>query len=303
MLLGSAAIAAAPAVAVSGAWQEPASEADEIASVQSHAKKAGIGPLSSGGTTRFLGLGDAGDRFRKSALSICESLATAFLPHFHEKGFHLTLPKRRMTVITLKDEASYAAYLGEEPGTRVGGHYDLETNRLVMFDFRPSRDAMQVEADPELVNLLALVHETTHLLCFNTGLLSRQTDVPDCVSEGLATYVEVWRKKPPTKIGAVNGPWLRFLLAAPQLMPMADLLATDESFWNDKTQDLSYAQSWLFVHYMLKYDTPRRSFQSYLAGILAQSTAAQRLEYAEKHLGSLKTLDRDLSRYLKRLAR
>ena len=300
MLLGSAAISAAPAVAVSGAVQEPVSEAEEIASVQSHAKKAGIGPLSDGGTAHFLGLGDTADRFRKTALGICESLAAAFLPYFRQKGFKLALPKRRMTVITLKDEASYAAYLGEKPGTRVGGHYDLETNRLVMFDFRPSREEMNVEADPELVNLLALVHETTHLLCFNTGLLSRQADVPDCVSEGLATYAEVWRRKPPTKIGAVNRAWLQFLLAAQQLMPIADLLATDESFWKDKTQDLSYAQSWLLVHYLLK-KTDR--LPKYLDGIPAQATAAQRVEYAEKHLGSLKTLDHELSRYLKGLDR
>ncbi len=66
----------------------------------------------------------------------------------------------------------------------VGGHYDLDTNRLVMFDFRPASDEIDLQADPERVNLLALVHETTHLLCFNTGMLSRQTDVPDWVSEG-----------------------------------------------------------------------------------------------------------------------
>ena len=55
-------------------------------------------------------------------------------------------------------------------------------------------------ADPERVNLLALVHETTHLLCFNTGLLSRKANVPAWVSEGLATYVEIWRNKQ-TQIG------------------------------------------------------------------------------------------------------
>ena len=40
--------------------------------------------------------------------------------------------------MTLKDQASYAAYLGVKPGDAVGGgHYELDTNRLVIFDFRP----------------------------------------------------------------------------------------------------------------------------------------------------------------------
>ena len=64
--------------------------------------------------------------------------------------------------------------------------------------------------DPTRVNLLTLVHETTHLLCFNTGLLSRETSVPDWVSEGLATYVELWKNKQ-SRIGDPNGPWLTYL--------------------------------------------------------------------------------------------
>ena len=144
----------------------------------------------------------------------CESLSAAFLPQFREKGFkNLAMPAQRLTVITLKDKESYRAFLGEDPGKMVGGHYDLDTNRLVMFDFRPTIDEIDLQADPERVNLLALVHETTHLLCFNTGLLSRQADVPDWVSEGLATYVELWQKnkKPATPIGVVNRPWLMSL--------------------------------------------------------------------------------------------
>ena len=162
--------------------------------MQAIAKKGGLGPFNTGRTEHFLGLGDAEDVFRDTALRICESLAPEFLRHFHEKGFDVALPKKRLTVITLKDAESYQAYTGEDPGLLVGGHYDLDTNRLVMFDFRPKGQQPGAVVNPERVNLLALVHETTHLLCFNTGLLSRNANVPDWVSEGLATYVELWRK-------------------------------------------------------------------------------------------------------------
>ncbi len=96
-----------------------------------------------------------------------------------------------MTVITLKDDSSFRAFIGADPGDDVGGHYDLETNQLVVFDFRDKKEDKPGNA--ERVNLFSLIHETAHMLCFNTGLLSRQADVPDCISEGLATFVEMWR--------------------------------------------------------------------------------------------------------------
>ena len=283
-----------------------ANEADEIAAVQALAKKAGLVRFTDSRRDHFLGLGDAPEVFRKTALGICESLSEAFLLHFRQKGFNLAMPAQRLTVITLKDKESYRAFLGEDPGKMVGGHYDLDTNRLVMFDFRPTSDEIDLQADPERVNLLALVHETTHLLCFNTGLLSRQTDVPDWVSEGLATYVELWqRKKPATAIGTVNRPWLQCLRAGRSWIMIPDLVADDKSFWDEKTQQLSYGESWLLVHYLMKTDA-RPKFQAYLAELppQGQGTAAKRVALAEKHLGSLKKLDRELAdHYLKRLAR
>jgi hypothetical protein len=307
VLLAAAVSPAMPRVGLSMQSKVDASDADEIAAVQALAKKAGLVPFKDSHTDHFLGLGDAPEVFRKTALGICESLSAAFLPHFRQKGFNLAMPAQRLTVITLKDKESYGAFLGEDPGKMVGGHYDLDTNRLVMFDFRPTSDEIDLQADPQRVNLLALVHETTHLLCFNTGLLSRQTDVPDWVSEGLATYVELWqRKKPATSIGTVNRPWLQCLRASRSWIVIPDLVADDKTFWDEKTQQLSYGESWLLVHYLMKTDAQFPKFRAYLAELppQGQGTAANRVALAEKHLGSLKKLDRELAdRYLKRLAR
>jgi hypothetical protein len=203
-----------------------------------------------------------------------------------------------LTVITLKDEISYQAYSGIDPGQTGGGHFDLDTNRLVIFDFRPKGEQAAVVANPVRVNLLALVHETTHLLCFNAGLLSRKGDVPKWVSEGLATYAEMWRKNT-THIGAANRPWLDYLRKrSVPWITVTDLIATDKTFddGDDATAQLSYAESWLLVHYLMK--EPRLpAFRAYLAG-LPSAPAGGRVEYAEKHLVSLKTLDRELGREL-----
>ena len=39
-------------------------------------------------------------------------------------------------------------------------------------------------------NMETLAHEGTHQLSFNTGLLSREGDMPLCIVEGLGTYGE-----------------------------------------------------------------------------------------------------------------
>jgi hypothetical protein len=284
-----------------------ADEKQEIAQVQAIANKAGLGPFSLTRTENFLCLGDAPVLFCETALRKCESLAEAFLSYFRGRGFKLDMPQHRSTVIALKDDASYAAYIGEAPGDEVGGQYDLDTNRLVIFDFRPRR--AELAADPERVNLFTLVHETTHLLCFNTGLLSRKADVPACVSEGLATYVELWRPAPDrkAKIGAKNRPRLDALIGArnnaERWIPIADILANDDLVQNEKTGQLAYAESWLLVDFLFKNSAMLTKFKAYLAELPTDAGATKRLTYAEARLGSLKTLNHDVNRHAQRVIR
>jgi hypothetical protein len=286
--------------------KKDAADAAEIVLVQTIATKAGLGRFARSHTEHFLGLGDADDRFRRAALDICESLAPAFLQHFRDKGFKdLALPQKRLSVITLKSAESYQAFTGKDPGPLVGGHFDLDTNRLVIFDFRQTGEGPAVVNNPQRVNRLALVHETTHLLCFNTGLLSRQVDVPAWVSEGLATYVELWQKKV-TRIGELNGPWLFCLRDAKKTsnpwIPITELVADDKAFDDDETAQLAYAESWLLVHYLMK-EPHLLQFRAYLGGLAIPLEATRRVSHVERHLGPVKDLEHDVERYLKRLSR
>jgi hypothetical protein len=303
-MLGFGATSVAPAARAGEAGGDP-DEASEIASVQASARKAGLGPFALNRTKHFLCLGNGPDKFRAAALGICESLAQALIPYFNERGFKLAFPPRSPTVIALKDSASYKAYIGEDPGEVVGGHFDLDTNRLVIFDFRP--DQSEAWNNPERINLLTLVHETTHLLCFNTGLLSLKADVPACISEGLATYVELWRPRGRGKIGTTNGPRLKALVAAREngepWIPIADLLANDDLFREEKSAQLAYVESWLLVHYLIKTPAQLTNLKAYLAKIPAAAGAAKRVEYAEASLGSLQALDHEVSRHGQRLMR
>ena len=132
-----------------------------------------------------------------------------------------------MTVITLKDKASYAEFNGEPAEEEDGGRYDLDSNRLIVFDFRSNKT--ELDATPQRVNLLALVHETVHLLCYNSGMLGLNHDVPDAISEGLATFCELWQTRGRGKIGTVNNPRLLALSnATDEGAPLdSDLAAID----------------------------------------------------------------------------
>jgi hypothetical protein len=282
-------------------------ELAEIAKVEAIARKSGIGPFTHGSTEHFIGLGDAPAAFRQAGMARAEAFTKAFLAYFGALGFKVELPPQRMTVMTLKNENSYQALIGREnPGMAVGGHYDIDTNRLVMFDLRNQQARLAVPA--ERLNSFTLVHETAHMLCFNTGVLSRQADVPACISEGLATYAELWDPNVKGSIGVRNRERFKALWDSegnPQKwIPLAALLKIDDRFDDPDTEQVAYAESWLLAHFLLKRDAWRSKFQAYLAGLKDQPQGpAGRIKYAESQLGPLDVLDRDLRNYARQQGR
>jgi hypothetical protein len=279
-------------------------EAKEIAQVKALGQKVGLREFSENHTAHFLGLGDADADYCKPALAICESLAKDFLTHFRDRGFKLSLPPNRMTVVTLKDKASYRALAGDNPGATVGGHYDLETNRLVVFDFRNERQ--DLAAQPEHVNLFTLVHEAVHMLSFNTGLLARKGDVPACIAEGLATYGEFWRTKGKGKLGAPNRRRLQALInsgdGAATWIPLDKLLTDDSLFEKAEWEQAAYAESWLLANHLLKRGSPQLAkFHAYLARIAEPPRAKTRLQIFEEEIGSIDELNREMHRSAQKL--
>jgi hypothetical protein len=261
----------------------------------------------------FLVVGDAPDPFRERALEVCEMLGQTFLDHFDEKKFTVAYPDdRRLSVVVLRSPESYAAYQGVPADEVIGGHYDLGVNRLVIFDSRPA--GRNEEAAATRVNTFALVHETAHLLSFNTGLLSREADVPLAISEGLATYVELW--VPPSRgrsrgrrepIGIINRPRLQALLdardAEESWIPLATILEDDESFRRVETRQLAYAEAWLLVHNLLKTPSRLAGFRTYLDRLRQARGTRSRLTDLESTLGPLDRLDREVKRYKTRILR
>jgi len=285
---------------------EPQGSIDEaLANIQSRAKKAGLKRFESQRSPeeRFVGIGDAPATFRGRAIEICEALAKVYLEYFEAKGFEVQYPRIPLILVILKDQDSYQAYAGGAPGASVGGHYDVESNELVIFDFRDTDLNLAVKA--ERVNTFTLVHESLHQLTYNSGLLSRKGDVPVAISEGLATFGENWQaSNRRSTLGAKNSGRLG-VFRQPNLradwIKVEDVLAGDDRFDPEKNDEdqvqLAYAVSWLLVHYLIRTPARLPKFQAYLKAIQARTDPSHRLEDAQSHLGDLARLDQDVRKY------
>jgi hypothetical protein len=276
---------------------------DDASEVEVIGRKAGLEGFGRAETAHYLGLGNAPAAFRAESVATCETLAEDFLKHFREKGFDdLTLPKSRLTLVVLADARSFGLFTGEKQDQAIGGHYELDTNRLVTFDFRGDQAGLAIAA--ERVNTIVLIHEATHQLTFNAGMLDRQGDFPLAICEGLATYGEVWRPRRKGVIGQVNTDRLKGLKIAfdrgDSWIPVEKLLVEDDLMDGEATRDVAYAESWLLIHMHMKSPAKLPKLRAYLAAIKGRRDPKRRLEDARQHLGDLEKLDAELRRYRSR---
>jgi len=275
--------------------------ADPLESIRAKGRAAGLDPFEVFESDNYRGIGDAPPGFQKEALAVCESVAAEYRRHFGDKGFELAKPAEKLTVVILAGPQSYAAFEKGFVGDVIGGHFDLEANRLITFDFREKGTRPGVGAiNPQADNTLTLVHETIHQLTFNTGVLDLKADVPLCVSEGLATYGETWRPGHKAEIGAVNFRRRRGLelaaKAGTKWIPLARLLASDAPFDDEKEQQVAYAECWMFASKMLKDRARLPKFREYLAALKGNVDPKRRVELATRSLGDLDKLDREIRR-------
>ena len=281
-------------------------EKKQVAAVRDQARKASLGPLSLTPGDHYLVVGNASDDFQSEVLGFCEKLGKAFLAYYNSKGFQLDYPENRMTVVILKDRKSYGAWIGGPAEDAIGGHYDRDSNQLVVFDFRNDPKGLGDQA--RVVNSFTLSHEANHLLGFNTGLLSRAADTPTFIIEGLATIGELVQKNRTSAFGDTNSPRIGAMVQAirggSSWLELKDLIAKDELCEEPETFQLAYAEGNLFVSMMIKNPEKLARFRAYLESLKKPGKTRDRLQAAEAALGSLDSLNRELKikakPYLKR---
>ena len=303
-------LATASAIAAGGV--RPAARADEGARdlaaeelrlAEARARKATDRPLLTMKTDHYQAVGDASEGFIKLTLSDCEKMASDYLAHFRSRGFDVNLPARRLTLIVLRDERPFLRFAERTPpGTM--GFYSLKTNWLALFDFR---NMPMHPYGPGQTNMETLTHEATHQLCFNTGLLGRENDIPLSVVEGLAMYCERRRLFGGGEPGRPNLRRLDELahIQRRRWIGVEELLADDRACFR-RTGDrmiLSYCESWVMVYRLMTDPDRLPQFRAYLEVLRKRKDATRRVEDARNHFGDLAKLDEEVKQEAVRLQR
>jgi hypothetical protein len=277
-------------------------EAEELRRAEAQAGHLTNRPLSILKSAHYQAVGDASERFLRLTLSDCENMAADFLRHFRARGFNVKQPDRRLTMIVFRDERPFLRFApNTPPGTM--GFYSITENWLVLFDFR---NVPMNPHGPGQTNMETLSHEATHQLCFNTGLLLRESDPPLSISEGLATYCERRRLFGRNEPGQPNLRRLVDLASTWRREPWirAEELLTDDRGCFRRNSDrllLSYAESWLLVYHLMTDPARLPQFRAYLNALRTRKAGAHRLEDARAHFGDLERLDEELRQEVVRL--
>ena len=160
-------------------------------------------------------------------------------------------------------------------------------------------------------NVATIVHEGTHQLCFNSGMIRRLSYASLWLSEGMAIYFETpdlnhatgW-----TAVGRVNQynlRYFRYLVQSGLLLEHKALLGSDEDFRSSETVRAAYAQSWA-LNYFLQKTRPAqyRSFvkMQRLHVPLSEVSEDRRLSLFISVFGSgLSQLENEFLNYMKQL--
>jgi hypothetical protein len=229
--------------------------------------------------------------YAKWTSSLLEKLQKAFIAYWKKQGLDVAPPKQPLVVMVFADAGDYQAYakrdLGQSIGTAIG-YYNLESNRIMMYDLtgmqslraqetsRGSRgDVTALLSLPEAEPLVAtIVHEATHQISFNCGLQTRLADNPLWMAEGLAVYFEtpdLSRSSSWSGIGRVNySRWDRFCdnVAQDRVASLEAMVGDDKLFRDPETAVDAYAQAWAWNYFLIRWKP--KEYSAYLKTVAAK---------------------------------
>jgi len=222
--------------------------------------------------------------------ALYERLYQAFNNFWTRKGLKLHEPETPLVVLVFDGRDSYERFAKPELGESVKsiiGYYSLKTNRVVMYDLtgveslrQPGdrrSNAAQINAmlsRPEAEAMVAtIIHEATHQITFNNGLMQRFADLPLWICEGMAVYFEAPDLKSAQgwNIGAINrirtGPYANYLQRRPT-NSLLSLISDDKRFRDAEQATEAYAEAWALNYYLIKQNSD--AYVKYLAVLSAK---------------------------------
>jgi hypothetical protein len=276
---------------------------------------------------------DTSREYAEWASSLLEGLHKALVRYWKRAGVELEKPEFPLPIVIHSTAAAYNA-AGRAEGVPLGavGYYHMTTNRVRMYDITGAQElragGMRSGSRREITHMLSLpaaeplvatiVHEATHQVCFNTGLMQRYADLPIWLVEGMAAYFEApgaGTSRGWSGIGRVND---RRLQTFRRHLPdwngssLTSLLASDDRLRDGRTAGEAYADAWALNYYLIK-----KHGDAYVAYVKelsehgpldgppsdesAEDTSRRRLKVFTDHFGPLADLEQDFLQVMSKL--
>jgi len=131
-----------------------------------------------------------------------------------------------------------------------------EVLKLIAADEKRLKEAMRMlsYSSKRDENIETTVHEATHQLCFNIGVLNPNADNPLWLVEGLATFFEPASYGSWTGAGRINDLRLKDFKLVVRRTNLRDLLVNDAGFLSGTQEEIasSYARAWALVYFLFQ---------------------------------------------------
>ncbi len=212
-----------------------------------------------------------------------EELYRSFVHFFTVRGMQISQPPFLLAGVVCRSQNEFMRRMANEglpASSAILGYYDLETNRIHLYDMSGGgRNGDWRE------NAAVLIHEATHQTAFNTGVHSRYYQNPTWLVEGLAmlfeapgVYDSYHYTQPADRVN--RGRLSDFRQIVPHHRPelLTAMVANDKFFRLDPAA--AYAEAWAFTFFLI--ETEPSKYVAYLKRTAGKTpfqeyTAAERI--------------------------
>ncbi len=277
-----------PARLGEAAEPEVRDEAPEVmTSIGESLKAAGVGPVRGLATRYYMSAGDI-DAFDRRRIGLyCDGMLTRARALFATAGIPLKQPESRFNFVAVSDPAAFQRLATAREANSAHGFYDYHLKAVFFTPMMNEETGL-----PDWEQTMPIVaHEAMHQITWSLGPLDPSSDVPSCISEGMAALAEDATNHSPTLSGGVPRT-RRIDVEAIRGSPssMEEMFASDKAFFAPTGLAHRYAQSWLLVRMLMTAKDLLPGFRAYLKAIAARTDHEHRLDDARQHLGDLDDL-------------
>ncbi len=220
-------------------------------------------------TEHFVICTSASDVFTDYTADLLEEVYSEFFAFFDGGNLTLRKPSGPLPVVVFRRQEDLLTHAAsqhpEQSFADVRGYYTVRFNQMYL----SGTPTPQPRTRRELTAYLrahtrhteTIVHETVHLLGYNSGLHTRLADNPLWFTEGLAAWFEPSTGRGPlvwTGPGNTNRTYVRHLkkqrMKKSLPISLSRLIPDNQAFLQTETIPDAYASSWAVVYYLLRRD-------------------------------------------------